>query len=257
MTPMQRRIAPPPQGFTLVELAIVLIIVGLLIGGIVVSIGAQQENAARNATERKVSEVIDALIGYAAANNRLPCPAAPPDDPTPAKRVGAEQPAGGGNCEYDWIGFVPARTLGLGPTDANGYLLDAWGNPIRYAITTANADSFTTTGNMRNNWAGGMNPDLRVCSTGIGIVNPLTATADCAGASVTLTDNAVAVVYSRGKNGASAPVSADESANGDNDRVFVAHTPVPAGTANEFDDIVAWLSPNILYNRMIAAGRLP
>lgn len=258
MIPMQCRFKPRPLGFTLVELAIVVIIVGLLIGGIVVSIGAQQENAARSITERKISEVIEALIGYAAANNRLPCPAAPPVLTTPEeKRVGAEQPAGGGNCEYNWVGFVPARTLSLGPTDANGYLLDAWGSPIRYAVTKSNADSFTTTGSMRNNWSGGMNPDLRVCNTAIGIVYPLQVTADCATAAVTLADNAVAVIYSRGKNGGVTPTSSDESANGDNDRVFIAHTPVSADSSNEFDDIVGWLSPNILYSRLIAAGRLP
>ncbi len=52
------------------------------------------------------------------------------------------------------------------------------------------------------------------------------------------------------------PSSADETANGDNDRVFVSHTPTPPGL-NEFDDLVIWISPNILYNRLIAAGRLP
>jgi hypothetical protein len=29
------------------------------------------------------------------------------------------------------------------------------------------------------------------------------------------------------------------------------------GTGGEFDDIVVWLSPNILFNRMVAAGQLP
>jgi hypothetical protein len=33
-------------------------------------------------------------------------------------------------------------------------------------------------------------------------------------------------------------------------------TPTPPGP-NTFDDLVTWISPNILYNRLIAAGRLP
>ena len=71
-----------------------------------------------------------------------------------------------------------------------------------------------------------------------------------------LANNAVATVYSRGRNGAAAPASTDEQANGNADRLFVSHTPTPAG-ANDFDDLVTWISPNILYNRLIAAGRLP
>jgi prepilin-type N-terminal cleavage/methylation domain-containing protein len=231
------------HGFTLVELTIVLVIIALLAGGMLVSLSAQQESAARSTSERRITEVIEALSGYAAANGRLPCPAAPAS-------TGVESPLGGGDCANDWDGFVPARTLSLGPTDANGYLLDAWNNPIRYAVTNANADSFTTAGGMRNNWSGGMTPDLRVCNTGVGI-----AGGNCASAAATLTDTAVAVVYSRGRNGGVAPASTDETANGNADRVVVSHTPTTG--ANEFDDIVAWLSPNVLYNRMIAAGRLP
>ena len=231
------------SGFTLVELSIVLVIIALLAGGLLLSVGAQQEQAARSITEKRIADTIDALIGYAAANGRLPCPAAP-------ATTGVEAPPGGGNCTNDWDGFVPARTLSRGPTDINGYLLDAWDNPIRYAITNANADSFSTVNGMKTNWAGGLTPDLRVCNTGVGI-----AGGNCANAAATLTDTAVAVVFSRGKNGGAAPASTDETANGNADRVFVAHTPTTG--ANEFDDIIAWLSPNILYNRLIAAGRLP
>jgi prepilin-type N-terminal cleavage/methylation domain-containing protein len=231
------------SGFTLVELSIVLVIIALLAGGLLLSVGAQQEQAARSTTEKRIADAIDALIGYAAANGRLPCPAAP-------ATTGVEAPLGGGDCTNDWNGFVPARTLSLGPTDINGYLLDAWDNPIRYALTTVNTNSFSTVNGMRTNWAGGLGPDLSVCNTGVGI-----AGGNCANAAATLTDTAVAVVFSRGKNGGVAPTSTDETANGDADRVFVAHTPTTG--ANEFDDIVAWLSPNILYNRLIAAGRLP
>ncbi len=42
----------------------------------------------------------------------------------------------------------------------------------------------------------------------------------------------------------------------DADNDFVMHTITQPGP-NEFDDLVTWISPNILYNRLIAAGRLP
>jgi prepilin-type N-terminal cleavage/methylation domain-containing protein len=49
----------------------------------------------------------------------------------------------------------------------------------------------------------------------------------------------------------------------DNDRVFVKASRVEQGTqdsdgnALEYDDIVKWVSPNILYSKMIQAGQLP
>ncbi len=53
-----------------------------------------------------------------------------------------------------------------------------------------------------------------------------------------------------------APTSADELENSNINDDFVFRTPTQPGP-NEFDDLVTWISPNILYNRLIAAGRLP
>lgn len=256
------RSAPTKQhGFTLVELAMVLVIIALLSGGLMMSLMAQQENIATAETQRRLNEARDALLGFAAANGRLPCPAAP-------GTTGVELPVGGGNCNNPWDGFLPGITLGLNPTNENGYALDGWGNPIRYATTTDTAGTApalcatacaTTTNGIKTAWnssAGSLQftPDLRLCNTSTGITGT-GATATCA-AGTDLASNAVAIIYSRGKNGATSPSSSDEQANGDADRAFVSHTPTPAGT-NEFDDLVIWLSPNLLYNRMITAGRLP
>lgn len=240
------------RGFTLFELAVVLIIVALLSGGLMLSLSAQQDNMAVADTERRLNDARDALLGFAAANGRLPCPAS-------AVSNGIESPAGGGACSNPLDGFLPAATLGLAPADAQGYAVDAWGNPLRYALAMqanpthcpAPASCFATTDGIRRLWntATPPTPDLRVCSSVI--PGP---PAQCAGA--TLADNAVAVIYSRGKNGAAVPAGADEVANGDGDRVFVWHTATPAG-GNEFDDLMTWISPNLLYHRLIAAGRLP
>lgn len=52
--------------------------------------------------------------------------------------------------------------------------------------------------------------------------------------------------------------SADEAANLNGDQVFVSRVRSDPGSAGgEFDDIVTWLSENVLYNRMVAAGQLP
>ncbi len=231
-------------GFTLTELAIVLVIVALLIGGMLIPLSAQRDVQAANDTQRQLAEIRDALLGFAAANGRLPCPASP-------NVTGVENPAGGGACANSWNGFLPGITLGIGPTDAQGYVLDAWGNRIRYAVTTATTTTpnlFTTNNGLKNNWSSAPSPDLAVCNSATGI-----SPTNC-GSSVALTTTAVAMLISHGKNGGATPTSADELANwpSSNDPVFVNAAQSPA-----FDDIVLWLSANILYNRLIAAGKLP
>jgi type II secretory pathway pseudopilin PulG len=235
------------------EMAIVLLIVGLLLGGLLMPLQTQINNQRVAETQKYLDQIRDALLGYAAANGRLPCPAT-------AAGGGVESPLGGGACAPipPYNGFLPAVTLGLSPVDAAGYAVDAWGNRIRYAVTTANASAFTTAGSMRTTGIGALAPDLRVCASATGI----TAT-DCGPAANALTNNAVIVVYSLGRNAGTGGIGLDEAANpnpnsANNDQVFVSHPPALAGAANgEFDDIVTWLSPNTLYNRMLAAGALP
>ena len=225
-----------------------LIIVTLLIGGMLISFGAQRDISDANETQKRLGDIRDALTGFVTANGRLPCPAS-------AATSGVENPAGGGSCVNPWDGFLPAVTLGITPTDAQGYAIDGWGNPIRYAVTTANGNAFTTANGITTAWSGVLVPDLRVCNTATGLSGS-GGSAECA-AGTKLTDTAVAVIYSRGKNGGVTPTGTDEAANGNADRLFVSHTPTPASGGNEFDDLVTWLSPNILYNRMISAGKLP
>jgi len=232
------------RGFTLVELAIVLVIVALLAGGMLVSLSTSRDMANEKETQKQLASINEALLGYAAAQQRLPCPAV-------VATTGIESPAGGGVCTTSFTGFLPAITLGITPTNAQGYAIDAWGNPVRYAVTNANANAFTTTGGLKAAWAvnpATIVPDLRVCNTAANI-----AAADCPAADQ-LTNTAVAIVFSTGSNGGATPTAADELANWttSNDRVFVSATPSTA-----FDDLIVWLSPNILYNRMISAGRLP
>lgn len=246
-------------GFSLVELSIVLVIVSLLVGGLMITLSAQRENIAVAETKLKLDEIRDALLGYVAANGRLPCPAAP-------GTTGVEAPVGGGACARPRDGLLPGITLGLTPTDQNGYVLDGWGTPIRYAVTSYSHGAFcpngcfTTANGIRTAWNGSVGtlvlaPDLQVCNTASNIQTPGPLTATCA-PNAELATSAAVVVLSRGPNGGIAAVSNDEQANDDGDRLFVSHLPSPAGP-NEFDDLVIWISPNVLYNRLIAAGRLP
>ncbi|MGC2518790.1 MAG: prepilin-type N-terminal cleavage/methylation domain-containing protein [Burkholderiales bacterium] len=259
------------HGFTLAELAIVVIIVGLLLGSLISTYSTQIELSRISDTKRTLETARDALVGFAAANGRLPCPATA-NPPNATSSNGVEVPIVGGVCsvsagsEMQGVGFLPAATLGLTPTDNQGYLVDAWGSRIRYAVTNDSANyTFTTQGQIRvqlldSNSATPAATLLRVCSTSTGMTGAGSSTATCAAGPPTtaLTNNAVAVIFSVGKNGVvggTGGAGADESKNLDNDRVFVSHDPTPSGAANgEFDDIVVWLSPSILYNRILSGG---
>lgn len=260
----------PQRGFSLVELAIVLIIVALLSGGMLVTLSTSRDIARATDAQKQLATISDALLGFAAANGRLPCPASAASDGAESfctNNVGAATcgvelltPAPDhGRCNNPFDGFLPAKTLGITPTDAQGYALDPWNNRIRYAVSSADDGTnfiFTGKDKIKAAWATPPLPDagklLRVCSTASGATGA-GATAECQTAPPsTLADKAVAVIYSRGANGGAAPTSADEIENGDNDRLFVSTTSSPS-----YDDVVSWLSPNLLYNRMISSGRLP
>lgn len=234
------------DGFTLVELAIVLLIVALLLGGLLPTISSQVDQRHVTETTKQLDEIKDALIGFAVINGRLPCPAAP-------NATGVESPANTGLCTNPYDGFLPASTLGLSGTDSAGYATDAWGNRIRYAVTTWSTNSFTKPNGISGAGISTLAPDLQVCSTATGI----SATA-CA-ASAALTPNGVpAVIFSTGKNGGAGAAGIDETANIDGNQTFVSHLPAPSAATNgEFDDIVTWIPTSVLVNRMVAAGKLP
>ena len=61
-------------GFTLIELAITLAIIGVLAGAVLVPFVAQVAQRNTAATEKTLEQIKDALLGYATATGRLPCP---------------------------------------------------------------------------------------------------------------------------------------------------------------------------------------
>jgi prepilin-type N-terminal cleavage/methylation domain-containing protein len=230
------------QGFTLAELTIVLVIVALLIGGMLVPLSAQRDLQDLRETQRQLSDITEALLGYAAshvATNSgkpyLPCPDTDGD--------GFENRSGNGCAAVE--GRLPWSELGVGREDA-------WGNRFRYRVLGEYSDSGT--GFMLTAAASLADSNL-----------PLRACEDAACATV-IANHLPAVIVSHGKNGAGAfntsggtnpaPNGTDEIENQDGDDNFVLH-PMSIVPGSEFDDLVAWVSPYILFNRMIVAGRLP
>jgi prepilin-type N-terminal cleavage/methylation domain-containing protein len=255
-------------GFTLVELAVVLLIIGLLLGGLVVTVSAQLELQHTAETRQTLDNVRDALTGFAVASGRFPCPAT-------AASNGQESPAGGGACTGAGNGgcgtgspgvahgFVPGVTLGVTPLDSQGYVLDGWNNRVRYSVSTcqigAQTYPFTTANGMKTVGMGTLSTTnlLNVCGSASG------ATTTSCGTAVSLTSKAPAVIYSVGKNGPTGGTGADETENpnpnsGDADIVFVFHDiSVASAPGGEYDDMMTWISLPVLYSRMIAAGQLP
>jgi prepilin-type N-terminal cleavage/methylation domain-containing protein len=230
------------RGFTLVELAIAIFIIALLLGSILVPLATQIEQRQNSETQKKLEEIRDALLGFAATNGYLPCPDTDNDgdeniDTVTGKCLTITASIAAGN--------LPWNTLGLMTNS------DAWGNRFRYVI------------NDRYGWRtplaalvtlSGGGTDVRIC-----------AAAGCAGSGTAV----VAAVISMGKNGYGAtnsqtgvanpaPGAVDEQENVDTDREIVSRTPSAVGsTLGEFDDIVISISQYVLFNRMIAAGKLP
>lgn len=247
-----RRPAPPgARGFTLTELAVVLAVVALLLGGLALPMSSQLDMRARQDTRATLETIRDALLGYAAANGRLPCPAS-------ATSAGIEVPVGGGPCAHPYDGFVPAVTLGIAPIDDAGYALDGWNNRVRYAVTTAQDNAFTTTAGLQG---GGLATlanaaDLLVCSAGPAAGSGGAAT--CPPGATVLSNSAVAVIAAVGATPDADGADQRENQDSPGNRVFVSHDPTPAeAPGGAFDDQLLWIAPPVLFNRLLAAGRLP
>ncbi len=249
------------SGFTLVEMAMVLMIVGLLLGGLLVPLSAQMDQRNSSDTQKAMSDINEAIIGYALSNGRLPCPANPSDVTGVTSTAGISRTTC--TTAASSTGVLPWATLGVNETDA-------WGNRYTYSVTPVFADAINlNTFGYDNNPTYGcvsthmctpsnnpQNASFALCSCGT--LNVLSS----ATGGTTSAANVPAVIVSAGKNGAGAwtpqgtqlPASSnsDEKDNSNGNNTFVSHTPTPT-----FDDLVVWISPNILYNRMVAAGKLP
>jgi prepilin-type N-terminal cleavage/methylation domain-containing protein len=228
---MNRR-AKLPNGFTLVELAVVLAIFALLLSIMVIPLSTQIDQQRTAETERQLAAVQEALLGFAIANGRLPCPANG-TLATGAAGAGLENKPGAtcGAAE----GVLPWVALGVPE-------LDAWGARLTYRVAPDFAD----------NPAAGAFASFLITESGNIVVTD---------GSTNMATGLAAVVVSHGKNGLGAflpdgtqipGASGNELENANDTVTFVSQIPGPS-----FDDLVVWVSPNILKSRLVAANRLP
>ncbi len=223
--------ASKSSGFTLVELAIVLFIITLLLGGMLTPLSQQISERQTRDTRSALETARTALIGYALSHRDnggrpyLPCPDQTGGD-------GIEDRLAEGRC-ISVVGSLPWHTLGVAESDA-------WGNRITYAISPEFA-------NASHGIAHHPAPasEVRICLDQA-CAQPLTA---------------AAALLSHGRNGFGArnslgktnlgPSSASERANADGTPRFITRAPSTVDSPEgEFDDIVTWISPAWLLGRL-------
>lgn len=236
------------QGFSLIEMAMVLVILGTLLGGVLVAVSQTTENSRRTTARNQLREVEAALYGFAQVNGRLPCPAL-------HNTNGYESPIGGGTCSSGH-GFVPSTSLNLnGTINSDGLLLDPWQNPIRYSVAATTYPRFTDKDSIKMFFAAG------------GIFDPANMLKVCPSSACTaggeLATMVPALVFSMGADWADY-TSANEQANAGNGSTLGAYNIATDGefvaadyAEDLFDDQLVWLSPYVLFNKMISAGKLP
>ena len=237
-------------GFALVEMAMVLMIMGILLSGVLVAVGDSNRSIRITQTRNQLQQIEEALYGFAQANGRLPCPATDTSN-------GIEDPAGGGACTVTH-GLIPNVTLGIyGAINTDSMLLDAWQNPVRYSVSDATVTAgraFTSVAGMselfNDNDLGTLGANLfNVCDDDV-----------CTN---TLINNSPAIILSMGDNWSSfssdnetenAETTLGASAYEVSDDYFFVDTDY---SEENFDDQIRWLSPHILFSRLIQAGQLP
>ena len=239
--------ARPSRGFTLTELAVVLVVVALVLGGLLSPLATQMDVRMTAETRKDLADIREALLGFAVINGRFPCPGAAT---TASGVAGAGLEAAhdaGGNCP-NASGVVPWVTLGVPETDA-------WGQRYTYRVTPAFAQRVSPP---------------RSAAFDLGTAGTLDVRSATVGGTM-VAGGLPVVVVSHGANGrggynrAGLQLPSGEVVDEiDNqltnagtamaNAVFVSRARNPD---SGFDDEVGWVPRAILVSRMIGVGKLP
>lgn len=285
------RVDPPAarraRGFTLTEIAVAVAILALLLGGLLVPLSTQLEAARTRDTQRLLEAAREAIVGFAVANGRLPCPARP-DTAVGVAGAGTEEVTGTSpnrRCHVDLVDVSsPERAVGVLPWVTLGLPeADAWGRRFTYVVDHGFADETSSGCNPIPN-APSFCAQFNMPDAGLEV-----RTRQGLGATATLPRQAqqvVAITLSHGRNGyygwqpngTQTPSPSDPAARDEGDnRVLPGTTWTASALAIdrapqreagacsdkdgvsplcEYDDQVIWISRSLLVGRMAAAGRL-
>ena len=241
----------PTAGFTLVEMAIVLLLMGIVMTMGLKIVTATLNNSAYSDTKAKQERIKVALIGFLRTNGRLPCP---------DNAAGIATGGAAASCEgttQDGYGVIPWRTLGI-PRDT---VQDGWGNYFSYRVANGIAPAI-------KNWASktaGNAFDIDQLTT-----QSVALTIQEYNATETgyddITNKAVAVIISHGNNGfgaktvkvaarmPTAGAGADEITNASNTTPRFIRRPVTdvaTAVGEAYDDLVAYMTPQDLLQPLL------
>jgi prepilin-type N-terminal cleavage/methylation domain-containing protein len=242
-------------GFTLVELSIALVIIGLTLGAVLGVGSAQLQSSRISATKQKIEVIKLALGSYIARNNRLPCPAIATltNFPVADPNYGVEA-ADPGTCTGTMLadgvatGVVPFVTLGIGDEIAS----DGYYSRFTYQVTQ-------TATNRTEATIAGLSGDITTHDRTPVVVG----TAPPTGTQTNVHLGVVAII-SHGANksgsysssGIQSPLTgADETENANGDGKVVIKD-FSNDEANPYDDIVVALSPSELLTPLTSRGVL-
>ena len=266
------------RGFSLIELAIVLVIVTILIGGLAVPLSAQIQARRIAETRQTMEEAHEALTGYAITHScscvytgvgptgtRLPppqttCTTCTPENPsttaTTLRHPYLPCPDTNNDGREDRTGSACNSQTGLFPwVDLATAAQDAWGNRLSYTVDIDLADATKGIHNTSN-----------------GVRNQvLSHTAKCAPLTVDVAADVPIVLLSHGPNGRGArninipqgsltpsppaTTGPEELQNlgvlqtGCTANTFISSTP-----SENFDDLLIWISFPQLINRLCPTG---
>jgi len=242
---MNKNVLTSQSGFSLIELAVVLVIIGILIGSFIGTLGSRIDSSRQIETKSALDDIRTTLYGYAMSKPnplgvvRLPCPDTDND--------GLENITAGQCDALTTHGNLPWATLGI----ERG---DAWISTYSYWV----ADEYSNA----------VGFDLTTDATGVGQIE------DSSGGNV-ISNNVAAVIFSHGKNQfgsiglddvarSAVPAGSeydDERENQDTDAappvLFISRSVTDVDATVVFDDILVWISEYELKGRMVQAGVLP
>lgn len=229
-------------GFTLLEMTIVLIVVGLVIGMVAPLIGQITDSTREKSTSVRLDGIEEAIVAFVRSEGRVPCPADPSATP-----LGEERNSCNSTGTDD--GIVPFRSLGL----SEEAVLDGYGQFISYHVDDTYADNSLSAPLVAGGFCGVADNNITVD--------------DEDGDDLSPTQEVVYVLVSHGENGFGRfnPSSSNrisdtsggdfEDENADDDDNFVAtkflHEDVTDGP---YDDQIAWSTKNNIANAVQEFG---